>query len=423
LSSLRNKRELGRALPESVVAPDIRLFNPRDIWILRFWMTMNKPLRVLHCPSMVAGYGGALARTERELGLNSWSVSFQQNAFAFGVDEVLWQKADSVIIREFKRWNLLRRALRDFDAIHFNFGYSIMPTRVRPVTWQAQGLLKRLYPIYQAYASALEMQDLRWLKRAGKIICMSYLGDDARQGDYARANFDIHFASEVEEDYYTRESDQYKRERIALMHRYADQIYAVNPDLLHILPSRARFLPYGHIDLGERPSTPRSLPERPLVVHAPTHPRMKGTKYVLAAVERLRGEGVPFEFEMVQGLSHAEARQLYGRADLLIDQVLAGWYGGLAVELMALGRPVVCYIRQDDLRFIPQAMRDELPLITAQPETLYDVLKTWLTARREELPALGLRSRAFVERWHDPLQIATQLKRDYENALLNRRGA
>jgi hypothetical protein len=384
---------------------------------------MTHALRVLHCPSMVAGYGGALARAERELGLESRSVSFQQNAFAFPVDEVLWQSGDSVFVREFKRWNLLRRAHRDFDALHFNFGYSIMPTRVRPTTWQAQGLSKRLYPFYQAYASALELRDLGWLKRAGKVICMSYLGDDARQGDYARANFNVHFASEVEDDYYTPQSDRYKRERIAQLDRHADHIYAVNPDLMHVLPSRAQFLPYGHISLGQRPLASRPLPERPLIVHAPTHPRMKGTRHVLAAIERLRNDGVPFEFEVVQGLSHEDARKLYGRADLLIDQLLAGWYGGLAVELMALGRPVVCYIRHDDLRFIPKEMREELPIIEAQPQTLYDVLKIWLTTRREELPALGRRSRDFVECWHDPQQIAAQLKRDYENAFANKRAA
>ena len=378
---------------------------------------MTQPLRVLHCPSTVGGYGGVLAATERSLGLESRSLVFQQNNFGFPVDEVLWQPGDNIIKREWKRWNLLRRALRDVDAVHFNFGYTIMPTRVRPATWRAQGLPQALYPIYQTYASLLELRDLAWLKRAGKVVCMSYLGDDARQGDYVRAHFEIHFASEVEADYYTPETDQYKRERIALMDQYADQIYAVNPDLLHVLPSRARFLPYGHIDIHARQPDFKPVPERPLVVHAPTHSGMKGSKYVLEAVKRLQAEGVPFEFETVQGLPHAEARKLYERADILIDQVLAGWYGGLAVEMMALGKPVVAYVRDMDLRFIPVEMRDELPIINANPHDLTDVLRSWLTERRDEIPTLGRRSRAFVERWHNPVKIATQLKHDYETAL------
>jgi len=44
-------------------------------------------------------------------------------------------------------------------------------------------------------------------------------------------------------------------------------------------------------------------------------------------------------------------------ADLLVDQLLTGWYGAVAVEMMALGKPVVCYLREDDLKFIDSRMR------------------------------------------------------------------
>jgi glycosyltransferase involved in cell wall biosynthesis len=115
----------------------------------------------------------------------------------------------------------------------------------------------------------------------------------------------------------------------------------------------------------------------------------------------------------VEGLANAEAKKLYQQADLLIDQLLIGWYGGLAVELMALGKPVICYLREDDLKFIPNAMREELPIINAEPGTIYTVLKEWLTTRRQELPEWGRRSRCYVEQWHDPLQIAAYLKQEY----------
>ena len=84
---------------------------------------------------------------------------------------------------------------------------------------------------------------------------------------------------------------------------------------------------------------------------------------------------------------------------------------------MALGKPVICYIREDDLKFIPPQMREDLPVINATPTNIYEVLKEWLTVRRKELPALGNRSRAYVEKWHDPLKIAAQLKADYESIL------
>ena len=62
-------------------------------------------------------------------------------------------------------------------------------------------------------------------------------------------------------------------------------------------------------------------------------------------------------------------------------------------------------------------MRDQLPVINATPDSLYSVLRTWLTERRDRLPEVGQASRRYVERWHDPLKIAAQTKADYERAL------
>jgi hypothetical protein len=142
--------------------------------------------------------------------------------------------------------------------------------------------------------------------------------------------------------------------------------------------------------------------------------------HVLEAIERLRAEGVALELLLVEKMSHGQARRAYERADLLVDQLLAGWYGGLAVELMALGKPVVCYLREGDLGHLPPDMRADLPIIQATPQTIYAVLKEWTTIRRGDLVALGHSSRAYVERWHDPLKIAARLKADYECALTNR---
>ena len=122
---------------------------------------------------------------------------------------------------------------------------------------------------------------------------------------------------------------------------------------------------------------------------------------------------IDFECVLGETLTPDQARRQYERADLLVDQLLAGWSGALAVELMALGKPVICYLREGDLRFLPAAMRADLPLIHAQPATIYDVLKQWLTAGRNDLAARGKQSRQYVERWHDPQKIAVRLAEAY----------
>lgn len=382
----------------------------------------SRALRVLHSPRSVGGNPQGLACAERELGLDSTAVIFEQNYFQYKADEVLLPNGANPLTVTVKRWQLLARALRDFDIIHFNFGQSFMAGKVA-----ADAEAVRRYPVpvrwlYQSYTQLLELRDLPLLKRLGKGIVVTYQGDDARQGDFTRANFAINMANEVEYGYYSPASDQHKRWRIARFAAYADRIFALNPDLLHVLPPQAQFLPYSHIDLREWTPvyTAGVAPKKPVVLHAPSHRGAKGTRFVLDAMARLQQEGVELEFILVEGLSHAEARKLYAQADLLIDQVLAGWYGGLAVELMALGKPVMCYIREEDLKFIPAQMRTELPIINTTPATLYDTLKLWLTTRQPELATVGQRSRRYVENWHDPLKIAARMQTEYETIMASK---
>jgi hypothetical protein len=384
-------------------------------------------LRVLHCPTTVGGNPQTLARAEREIGLSSWSIAFEQNYFRYEADEFLRMEGQSPLLTEIKRWEVLWRALREFDIIHFNFGQSIMPQWHPPSESlrRRHSWLKRFAHSY--YARLLELRDLPLLKRAGKGIVVTYQGDDARQGDFCKANYEISPAGEVDPEYYTDASDAHKRLLITKFSTYADRTYALNPDLLRVLPPQAEFLPYANIDLRDwHPAGGvRHDLTPPVVVHAPSHRGAKGTRYVMDAISRLQAEGIPLEFILVEGVSRAEARRIYERADLLVDQVVCGWYGGLAVEFMALGKPVICYIREEDLTFIPPGMRKDLPLINANPSTLYRVAKEWLTGRKHELQGVGRRGRAYVEQWHDPLRVARRLKEGYEaiEAKMRPRGA
>jgi hypothetical protein len=92
-------------------------------------------------------------------------------------------------------------------------------------------------------------------------------------------------------------------------------------------------------------------------------------------------------------------------ADLLVDQLRLGWYGTVAVEAMALGRPVLSYIREDEPDDNPFGA--ELPIVRTTPATLVDDLHA-LSAARERLRDLGVAGRAFVEEHHDPVAIARQ---------------
>ena len=78
---------------------------------------------------------------------------------------------------------------------------------------------------------------------------------------------------------------------------------------------------------------------------------------------------------------------------------------------MALGRPVVCNIREDGLKFCRRDGR-ELPIIRAEPATLVAVLRDWLTARRNDL-ARWRGVAAIRGAWHNPRDVARGLIVDY----------
>ncbi len=93
-----------------------------------------------------------------------------------------------------------------------------------------------------------------------------------------------------------------------------------------------------------------------------------------------------------------------------MDQLLLGTYGIVSVEAMALGKPVICYIRDDLISKYPE----DLPIVNANPCTIEDALETLLANPKLRLE-LGMRSREFAERYHDSKVIAGKLVALYES--------
>ena len=90
--------------------------------------------------------------------------------------------------------------------IHFNFGLFASPYRKFHLTAQRPNWRRKIYNLF--YGRPLEGLDLKLLRRAKKVIAVTYQGDDARQGDYCRKNYPIHQVHHVEEGYYSDASDR-----------------------------------------------------------------------------------------------------------------------------------------------------------------------------------------------------------------------
>ena len=105
-------------------------------------------------------------------------------------------------------------------------------------------------------------------------------------------------------------------------------------------------------------------------MHAPSNREKKGTRYVIEACAQL-----PVDLDIVEGVPHDVARERYARADIVVDQLNAGWHGVFALESMALGKPVVTHLKPDVVEQSAEGYGMRLPIVPATKETLVEALR------------------------------------------------
>jgi glycosyltransferase involved in cell wall biosynthesis len=110
----------------------------------------------------------------------------------------------------------------------------------------------------------------------------------------------------------------------------------------------------------------------------------------------------------VEGLHHSEAFERYREADIVVDQLNAGWYGLFAIECMALGKPVVSFLHEEAVRRTEDALGERVPIVRATRDDLRARLEP-LVASAAERRRIGDESRRYVERVHDLEHVADRL--------------
>jgi hypothetical protein len=361
-------------------------------------------MRILHGPVNVGNQPWCLSRAERAMGHTSDVVVNYGTWLGYPADRTLSAYAKRTPA------NLLRRSLFGltaplrYDVIHYYFGRSFM-------LWDDFGRVLGRSPEEDKRA----LMDVHLARKLGRTLIMTLQGCDARQAAVSNASNVVTMCKPDGCPAYNAcitGLDDTRRAMIDRLLPLMDRVFYLNPEVGHVVPN-GTFMPYANVDVLGQAVTRPAPGHRPRIVHAPSNGGIKGTPLVLAALERLKSR-YAFDLVLIENTPHAQAMKLYQTADLAIDQVLAGWYGGFAVELMAMGKPVAAYIREEDRRFVPPAMWDEMPILRLDPRTLDDDLARILSDPGA-LVAHGARSRRFVERWHNPTRTAVALERIYRN--------
>jgi hypothetical protein len=301
-------------------------------------------VRVTHCPVNTAGIPWANVQALRARGVEARLVVFNRYRLHPEADVDL-ERRGGLLRQQVTQWRAFAELAPRTDVFHFYFGLTLLPKSVQ-------------FPILRALRKPCVMhflgsdirgrppEELAWAKKAGAVVVGSY-------------------------------------------------------DAIRWVPD-AHVVPPG-IDVAAIEPSPPSGNRRPVVLHAPSSRSRKGTAEVLAACERL-----DLDLRLVEGLDHREAFERYRAADLVVDQLNAGWYGVFAIEAMALGKPVVSFLHEEAVRRTEEAFGVEVPIVHATKETLPDVLGR-LVSSPAELRNIGAASRAYVERVHDLDRVADRL--------------
>lgn len=243
--------------------------------------------------------------------------------------------------------------------------------------------------------------DLPILKAFGKKIIVHFRGldiIDIRHFDYLRAR------SRGENLVKPPLSRPDQLHKVKKWLRYADAVLVSEPDLFDVVPNAT--LSPQVIDCAYWSTNMRPLSESDgvfRIVHAPSSRRKKGTDFIEQAVRNLQGKGYKIQLLLAEKLPHHRIREMYEQADVGIDQVLYGWHGKVSVELMALGKPVICNINE-----AWRNHRPDLPIVHADPAILEEVLERLIPDAPRRLE-LGTAGRQYAMRYHDLDVVLNQL--------------
>jgi hypothetical protein len=147
-----------------------------------------------------------------------------------------------------------------------------------------------------------------------------------------------------------------------------------------------------------------------LIVHASNHREFKGTRYIEAVVKELQMEGYKFELIIVENIPNKQALEIYKTADIIFDQCIIGFHGYFALEAMAIGKPVLSFIRKPNEYLLQPS---ECPIVNINVMNIKEKL-LFFYKERNELNRIGKLGRRYIEKYFSMQSVEMRLKKVYE---------
>ena len=332
-------------------------------------------VRLYTAPANFAAQGYQWARAaERLPGVGAVNMQYRgASDFGFPAD----YSVSEAVFTSSGDWGRRQR-----DAVAANFTHVLIEAERSMFGLAFQGFVER---------------EARWLLAQGLSVGLASLGTDLRSPSrHAQVDRWSPFRDADQEWIRALETRAARNRR--LFESLHVPSFVATPELLLDWPE-ASWLPIV-VDPAQWTTARRPLSgDRPIVLHAPTNPAVKGTALIEPVVERLSGDGL-IDYQRIIKVPADEMPARYDSADVVLDQFTLGIYATTSIEAMAAGRVVIAHLHEQVREHIREVSGWDPPIVEATPDTLDEVLRD-IVERPEVYREIAATGPAFVAAVHD----------------------
>jgi glycosyltransferase involved in cell wall biosynthesis len=137
------------------------------------------------------------------------------------------------------------------------------------------------------------------------------------------------------------------------------------------------------------------------IIHTPNHRAIKGTEFIIKAVNELKAEGLLCELILMEKIPNDTVHEIMQtKADILVEQLLLS-YALSAIEGMASGLPVIANLDDNEYTrvFRRFSYLNECPILSGNPENIKETLRLLIT-KPELRKELGEAGRNYAVKYH-----------------------
>jgi glycosyltransferase involved in cell wall biosynthesis len=320
---------------------------------------------------------------DRTLNVNANSLVFNTYHISSNFDVVLSDIQNRLVSERGADWILLRWimliwALANYDIFHF---------------YNDRGIIEPAGG-YGSPRFGISLREMEIYRKANKRLYTYAYGADHRLRQKTLALGKWTFCSECPDPGTFCVCDDDGGGKMLKVIREHSTAMIAHGLAMKIIPG-ARNIPYLAVDVNKlRPKLSRRVNRDQFVIgHFPNHAYFKGSKHLEVAIRKLQAERHNIELLKLSGKPNEEILEAMGEIDVLVDQLVAGSFGLTAIEGMALGCPVICYLHDG----IAIAEPDACPVIPANPDTIEEILRG-LVLDRKQLSQARIAGPIYVEK-------------------------